>query len=52
MAAADDFNSGATIGQVARRYHVTRMSAWRWHHDYETGGHTALEIKTPASRCP
>lgn len=29
VAAADDFDTGATIGQVARTYHVTRMSAWR-----------------------
>lgn len=51
MAAADDFDAGATIAQVARTYRVTRMSAWRWHHDYETGGRGALETKGPASLC-
>ncbi|WP_435105600.1 helix-turn-helix domain-containing protein [Nocardiopsis synnemataformans] len=51
MAAADDFDAGATDAQVARTYRVTRMSAWRWHHDYETGGRGALETKGPASRC-
>uniref|UniRef100_UPI00076E4842 winged helix-turn-helix domain-containing protein n=1 Tax=Nocardiopsis alborubida TaxID=146802 RepID=UPI00076E4842 len=51
MAAADDFDAGATDAQVARTYRITRMSAWRWHHAYTTGGRQALETKGPASRC-
>ena len=49
MAAADDFDAGASPGQAARKYYVTRMSAWRWHYDYETGGRSVLESKGPTS---
>ncbi|TDQ53344.1 putative transposase [Actinorugispora endophytica] len=52
MAAADDFDSGATDTRVARVYQVTHMSAWRWHHAYETGGRQALETKGAASHRP
>uniref|UniRef100_UPI00048E6E19 helix-turn-helix domain-containing protein n=1 Tax=Nocardiopsis sp. CNT312 TaxID=1137268 RepID=UPI00048E6E19 len=48
MAAADDFDTGASVTEVARTYQVSRMSAWRWHHDYEAGGRAALESTGPA----
>lgn len=51
VAAADGFDAGATDAQVARTYRVTRMSAWRWHHAYRTGGRQALQTKGAASHC-
>ncbi|MFL1431316.1 MULTISPECIES: winged helix-turn-helix domain-containing protein [unclassified Nocardiopsis] len=51
LAAAEDFEAGATDIEVARTYRVTRMSAWRWHHALKTGGREALRSKGPASRC-
>jgi transposase len=51
MAAAADFAAGASTAQAAARYRVSRMSAWRWHRDFEAGGREALRSKGPASRC-
>jgi transposase len=50
MAAADDFEAGASVAEVARTYRVSRMSSWRWRHGLETGGRKALWSKGPASR--
>lgn len=50
MAAADDFEVGASVTEVARTYRVTRMSAWRWQHALQTGGRQALRSKGPTSR--
>jgi DNA invertase Pin-like site-specific DNA recombinase len=30
MAAAEDFAAGAGVAEIAVKYRVSRMSAWRW----------------------
>jgi transposase len=51
MAAADDFAVGVGVTEIAVKYRVSRMSAWRWHRDFEAGGREALRSKGPAARC-
>jgi transposase len=50
MATAMDFAAGASTAQVATRYRVSRMSAWRWRRDFQAGGVEALRSRGPASR--
>jgi transposase len=51
MAAAEDFAAGAGLTEIAVKYRVSRMSAWRWHRDFAAGGREALLSKGPAARC-
>ena len=48
MEAADLIEAGASDGEVARRFRVTRMSANRWRRALAAGGRAALASKGPA----
>jgi transposase len=45
--AADRFADGASDGEVAREFRMSRMSANRWHRAFEAGGRGALVSKGP-----
>ena len=45
MAAADLIEAGASDGEVARRFRVTRMSVNRWRRALAAGGRAALASK-------
>jgi transposase len=47
FAAAQMFTQGANDAQVAQRFHVTTMSANRWHRTFEHGGLDALASQGP-----
>jgi len=47
FAAAEMFVQGVPDVEVARRFHVTRMSANRWHRAFDEGGLDALTSKGP-----
>jgi transposase len=47
MAAAELIEAGASDGEVARRFRVTRMSANRWRRALAAGGRAALASKGP-----
>jgi transposase len=47
FAAAQMFAQGANDAQVARRFHVTTMSANRWHRAFDHGGLDALASQGP-----
>ncbi|MFI1415655.1 winged helix-turn-helix domain-containing protein [Streptomyces sp. NPDC020707] len=52
LAAADLIEAGASDGEVARRFRVTRMSANRWRRALASGGRQALASKGPGgARC-
>jgi transposase len=52
FAAADLIEAGASDGEVARRFRVTRMSANRWRRALASGGRQALVSKgTGGARC-
>jgi len=52
LAAADLIEAGASDGEVARRFRVTRMSANRWRRALTSGGRQALASKGPGgARC-
>ncbi|MFJ9250782.1 transposase [Streptomyces sp. NPDC101776] len=52
LAAADLIEAGASDGEVARRFRVTRMSANRWRRALASGGRQALVSKGPGgARC-
>uniref|UniRef100_UPI003FD7995A IS630 family transposase n=1 Tax=Streptomyces luteireticuli TaxID=173858 RepID=UPI003FD7995A len=52
LAAADLIEAGASDGEVARRFRVTRMSANRWRRALAVGGRQALASKGPGgARC-
>src|SRR3954454_17921203 len=52
LAAADVIEAGASDGEVARRFRVTRMSANRWRRALASGGRQALVSKgAGGARC-
>jgi len=52
LAAADLIEAGASDGEVAQRFRVTRMSANRWRRALASGGRQALVSKGPGgARC-
>jgi putative transposase len=52
LAAAELIEAGASDGEVARRFRVSRMSANRWRRALEAGGRTALASKgAGGARC-
>ncbi|MDQ0773950.1 transposase [Streptomyces aurantiacus] len=52
LAAADLIEAGASDGEVARRFRVTRMSANRWRRALASGGRQALVSEGPGgARC-
>jgi putative transposase len=51
MAAAEDFAVGVGAAEIAVKYRVSRMSAWRWRRDFAAGGREGLRSKGPATRC-
>src|SRR3954466_2935915 len=52
LEAAEWIEEGATDGEVAVRFRVTRMSANRWRHALAAGGRPALASKGPGgARC-
>ena len=52
LQAAKDLESGVSEAEVARRYGVSAVSAWRWHQTLKTEGLEGLRLKKAKGASP